>query len=66
MEDVDRGFATEPMTMHDLHTYLEGARYRLIPRFVITQSFGRHRVIDDVHTGGQSDTSTDENALCSA
>eukprot|EP00973_Karenia_brevis_P065423 9088995-Karenia_brevis.AAC.1 len=26
--------------------------------------YGKHRVIDDAHLGGQCDTSTNENALC--
>jgi len=68
LEDAAKGFATKPMTANELREYLQGKRLRLIKRFVITQSTGKKRVIDDAAAGGQSDTSTDENILqfCSA
>ena len=66
--DAERGFATRPMTWDELQNYVDGQRIRLIRRFVIIQSSGKKRIIDDAADGGQSDSSTDENALqfCSA
>ena len=68
MGDAQKGFATDPMSWEQLQTYMAGQRFRLIRRFVITQSSGKKRIIDDAADGGQSDSSTDENALqfCSA
>ena len=40
-KDVDKGFATEPMSYSELITHLKGERFRLIRRFVITQSTGK-------------------------
>ena len=66
--DARKGFATEPMSWDELQAYVAGQQFRLIRRFVITQSSGKKRIIDDAADGGQSDSSTDENALqfCSA
>ena len=64
MQDVDKGFAEEPMKLTDLQESLQGAKVRFIRRFVITQSTGKKRIIDDAADGGQSEVSTDENALC--
>jgi len=63
MQDVDNHFATPPMTHEMLMKSLNGEKYRLIKRFVITQSTGKQRIIDDAAAGGQSEVSTDENAL---
>ena len=61
--DADKGFATQPMSHAELVTHLKGEEFRLIRRFVITQSTGKQRIIDDAAAGGQSDASTDENIL---
>ena len=46
----------------------QGKPIRLIPRFVIQQSSGKQRIIDNAHTGGQSAFSSESNklVLCSA
>jgi len=62
-EDSEKGFATQPMTEAELAEHLGGKKFRLIRRFVITQSTGKQRIIDDAAAGGQSDVSTDENIL---
>ena len=64
MQDVEKGFASEPVRLTDMEALLEASKYRFIRRFVITQATGKSRVIDDANDGGQSDVSTDENALC--
>ena len=61
--DADKGFATQPMSHAELVTHLKGEEFRLIRRFVITQSTGKQRIIDDAAAGGQSEASTDENIL---
>ena len=68
MEDAEKGFATQPMSANELQRTLRGAEHSLIRRFVITQATGKKRIIDDAAEGGQSEVSTDENALgfCSA
>ena len=63
MEDVYKGFATQPMLHEELVSHLKGEEFRLIRRFVITQSTGKQRIIDDAAAGGQSDASTDENTF---
>jgi hypothetical protein len=63
LEDARKGFATQPLTKDQLHEYLRGENFRLIRRFVITQSTGKQRIIDDAAGGGQSEVSTDENIL---
>ena len=63
LEDSRKGFATQPLDLDMLHTQLRGEEFRLIRRFVITQSTGKHRIIDDAAGGGQSEVSTDENIL---
>ena len=64
MQDVEKGFASNPVRLADMESTLEASKYRFIRRFVITQSTGKSRIIDDAADGGQSDVSTDENALC--
>ena len=64
MQDVEKGFASEPVRLTDLESSLEESKCRYIRRFVITQATGKSRIIDDAADGGQSDVSTDENALC--
>jgi hypothetical protein len=61
--DADKGFATHPMSHKELINHLGGEEFRLIRRFVITQTAGKQRIIDDAAAGGQSDASTDENVL---
>ena len=63
MVDAEKGFATYPMSHQELVKYLECKEFRLIRRFVITQSTGKQRIIDDAAAGGQSEASTDENIL---
>jgi hypothetical protein len=63
MVDATKGFATQPMSHNELLNHLKGDEFRLIRRFVITQSAGKQRIIDDAAAGGQSDASTDENML---
>ena len=63
MEDAKKGFATQPMSHEELVNHLRGGEFRLIRRFVITQSTGKQRIIDDAAAGGQSEVSTDENIL---
>jgi len=63
MVDAERGFATQPMSHAELVSHLKGEEFRLIRRFVITQSTGKQRIIDDAAAGGQSEASTDENVL---
>ena len=63
LEDARKGFATMPLTQHELDVELKGKEFRLIRRFVITQSTGKQRIIDDAAAGGQSEASTDENIL---
>ena len=63
MADAEKGFATQPMSQTELTCQLEGKAFRLIRRFVITQSTGKQRIIDDAAAGGQSEASTDENML---
>ena len=43
---------------------MQGEPIRLIRKFIITQSRGKCRIIDDAASGGQSVASTDENVLC--
>ena len=64
MQDVEKGFASEPVPLTDLESSLEASKCRFVRRFVITQATGKSRIIDDAANGGQSDVSTDENALC--
>ena len=40
MEDVEKGFAIQPMLHNELVEHLGGKKFRLIRRFVITQSTG--------------------------
>ena len=61
--DAEKGFATQPMSHEELVKHSEGQDFRLIRRFVITQSTGKQRIIDDAAAGGQSEASTDENML---
>ena len=60
------GFCTAPMSIDELRR--RQRPFRLIRRFVITQSSGKKRVIDDAAAGGQSRLSKDCNRLrfCSA
>ena len=60
------GFCTAPMSIDELRRHQRP--FRLIRRFVITQSSGKKRVIDDACAGGQSRLSKDCNRLrfCSA
>ena len=64
MEDAEKGFASEPIKMEELEKSVGGSNFRLIRRFVITQATGKKRIIDDAADGGQSEVSTDGNALC--
>ena len=64
MQDVEKGFASDPVPLTELESSLEASKCRFIRRFVITQATGKSRIIDDAADGGQSDVSTDENALC--
>ena len=50
--------------MEEFEKSVQGSTFRLIRRFVITQSAGKKRIIDDAADGGQSEMSTYENALC--
>ena len=63
LEDARKGFATPPLDLEELQAQLKGEEFRLIKRFVITQSIGKQRIIDDAAAGGQSEVSTDENIL---
>ena len=51
------------MSHEELVKQLRGEECRLTRRFVITQSKGKQRIIDDAAAGGQSEASTDENML---
>jgi len=51
------------MSHKQLVEHSKGEEVRLMRRFVITQSTGKQRIIDDAAAGGQSDASTDENML---
>ena len=64
MEDSEKGFASAPVRMEEFEKSAEGSNFRFIRRFVITQATGKKRIIDDAADGGQSEVSTDENALC--
>ena len=55
MEDAEKGFASEPIKMEEFEKSVEGSNFRLIRRFVITQSTGKKRIIDDAADGGQSE-----------
>ena len=43
LEDARKGFATLPLDLDELNTQLRGKEFRLIRRFVITQSTGKQR-----------------------
>ena len=53
LEDVEKGFATHPMTHEELVKHLNGKAFRLTRRFVITQASNKQRIIDDAAAGGQ-------------
>eukprot|EP00438_Fugacium_kawagutii_P015959 Skav227096 [mRNA] locus=scaffold199:6515:11398:+ [translate_table: standard] len=65
-DDEAHGFCTPEFGLSWLHS--QGRPYRLIKRFVISQSSGKLRVIDDACAGLQSKHSSDANQLrfCSA
>ena len=44
MGDAEKGFATQPMSQKELVSQLGGKEFRLIRRFVITQSTGKQRI----------------------
>ena len=62
-QDAEHGFCSQPMNKTALLSVLKGRRFRLIPRCVITQAYGKQRIIDDAARGRQSDLSSDRNKL---
>jgi len=61
--DANRGFATQPTPREEPVSHLKGEGFRLIRRFVTTQSTDKQRIIDDAITGEQSETSEGGNML---
>ena len=47
IQDAEKGFASEPIRMEEFEKSVQGSNFRLIRRFVITQSAGKKRIIDD-------------------
>ncbi|CAE7930742.1 unnamed protein product, partial [Symbiodinium necroappetens] len=63
LADAAQGFCSEPLSQAGVQRLLKGQPFRVIPRCVITQGSGKHRIIDNAAEGGQSATSADSNKL---
>ena len=63
LADAAQGFCSEPLSQAGVQRLLRGQPFRVIPRCVITQGSGKHRIIDNAADGGQSATSADSNKL---
>ncbi|CAE7846314.1 unnamed protein product, partial [Symbiodinium necroappetens] len=63
LADAAQGFCSEPLSLAGVQRLLKGQPFRVIPRCVITQGSGKHRIIDNAADGGQSATSADSNKL---
>ncbi|CAE7039628.1 unnamed protein product [Symbiodinium sp. CCMP2592] len=61
--DAQQGFCTPPLSFSALQREVRGLPFRVIPRCVITQGSGKHRIIDNAADGGQSAASSDSNKL---
>lgn len=67
-EDIDKGFAEPVLSWRTFKDKHPPGSFRLIQRFVVTQSSGKRRVCDDGYAGGHTELTTECNylQLCNA